>query len=303
MWAPFFANFEEEEGRHEITKVRGHATAAAVSSGEVPLWQQKGNKAADKYAKLGAESAVPEGARDLGYALGLIVQQASLWTGWVHATMAKREMWDHVQLEEVRREELEVEPDLDGRAELWTAGERAEAIPHALPPPRLDPLVVQQHDIVQRQVLGTGGGSLIYCSKCATYATKVIRADGFPAPCSKRPIGRQADMERLERGVHPDRHKRDVKLGPPIMVNDAWRQVLTRRIKEVTGQELTLHRSASSGDAPQVLSRRMALLHYGVKEAELGELLEWGRAVRERKRRAKKASEAYSDPEDSGSDS
>ena len=158
------------------------------------------------------------------------------------------------------------------------------------------PLEVQGHQIVQRSV--GAGGTLIHCVRCAKYATKVIRADGFPKVCSGAPEGRGADMDRLTRGMHPDRHKNDF-LGPQVSVSAEWRQVLMRRVREVAGVHLNLQ-EAEEVEGPRRLTRAEALSYYGVTEATVPAIKSWATEVRERRRRDKAANNV--DPEASESD-
>ena len=54
IWGGFFASFDADDFLAQ--KAKAHATCAMVESGEVPLWQKKGNDAADSFAKAGAQT-------------------------------------------------------------------------------------------------------------------------------------------------------------------------------------------------------------------------------------------------------
>ena len=246
-----------------LAKTKAHATEQDVLLGRTTWWQKRGNDAADRFARLGAEvHGVTARQEQQVRACMDVAKQAARWAGTQEAHLASREFRDSQELEgscDQRPRGLRVvntklpAPAYSGSLGVTVLSQEQESnlFGHSL-----------------RVAVAPKGGLMLCCTACGAYGWK--RAKALTSECQGPAAGPglRNQRSRLAQGIFPSAVGGTSYLGElraPSRHAVLW---LAQRVLSREGAEPSL--TLLGGQAPIVsLSREATLAAHGLTEASL----------------------------------
>ena len=281
LWGHVFCRFDDGSLPRVLRKTLGHATATDVAEGRSTHWEQKGNKHADRFAKMGAKAHgwTDKLAAEVRAIFAFQVRVCR-FVGALAAWMVDNKLADTTEL--VGRAQAKAEavakPMLlkDLLAEIVRSpGFSRHEVDECVAAGRIQHLA--GHDLRLAPVLGGKGkgAAVLMCMSCGGYSQQ--RLDLLGKSCKGRRFASQPSLRRVSlfrSGAHPV--DTDVRLGgswlPPISVASWF-------VERGGGQSAPGEKSVpnsplySAGAAGSPVYRRAMLASMGLQESHLAQLV------------------------------